>query len=69
MVRCVSINIREQLLRAAKKRGATYADLARVIWCDPSNVGRKLRGEQSLTVDEAQALAGALRVRIAWGRK
>ncbi len=37
--------------------------------CDDTSLGRKLRGKQILTTKEAEALATALHVRLAFGRE
>lgn len=58
----------EQIRDAWKSSGIELVELIQRSGLDtsPSSLSRKLRGEQVMTTDEAQALARALGVNLVW---
>lgn len=63
--------LREQLRDAWADSKLTLGDLLLLsgLEMDETSLGRKLSGQQSLRVEEAEALASALKIKISSGRE
>ena len=64
-------SLREQLRDAWSASGLTLRELLLLagLDMDETSLGRKLSGAQSMRLEEGEALANALRVRISAGRE